>query len=258
MTLYVNAIGPAKAKTIIFLHGGGVSGWMWEPQLASFTDYRCLVVDMPEHGKSIEKGPFSIENTADRIIGMIRSHVAGAKAHLVGLSLGAQVITQILATASEVVDHTVISGTLVTGVPGASLIGLTAAIYMPFRGIEVLIRANMKSLGIPAKYLPQFRENTQLLTRGTFARITRENMRFRLPCNLDKVTTPTLIMIGQKERGIMHKSANELVTAIPTAQGCVAPNVGHNWNFEAPELFSRTVRAWIEDKPLPSVLLPLI
>ncbi|MCL4531738.1 MAG: hypothetical protein M1582_00855 [Actinobacteria bacterium] len=31
MALYVRSSGPDSAPTILFLHGGGVGGWSWEP-----------------------------------------------------------------------------------------------------------------------------------------------------------------------------------------------------------------------------------
>ena len=59
MAFYVNEIGPASAPTLVFLHGGGGGGWMWQPQLEAFTDYHCLVPDLPEHGRSAEVKPFT-------------------------------------------------------------------------------------------------------------------------------------------------------------------------------------------------------
>lgn len=257
MTLYVKQTGPADAPTIIFLHGGGASGWLWEAPTTQLSDYHCLVVDMPEHGQSIDEKPFSIEDTAARIAGIIRSHVRGGKAHVVGLSLGAQTIVKLLSMAPEVVDHAVISGTLVRPLPGAWMLGAVGAMYMPFRNMEFLVKANMKSLGVPEKYLEQFREDTRLLTTESFVHITGENMKFKLPAGLDRVTAPVLVLVGEKEQGIMRQSAHDLLKALPNAQGRIAPKVGHNWPLEAPELFIETVRAWIEDKPLSPVLLPL-
>lgn len=255
MTLYINAIGSPNAETIIFLHGGGVSGWMWEPLLPHFQEYRVLVVDMPEHGKSGDVKPFSIEDTAAQLSGIVRSHVRGGKAHFVGLSLGAQVIVALLGMAPDVVYRAVISGTLVRPLPGVSLIGLMAAMYMPFRNAKWLIKANMKSLDIPAMYYEQFAADTAALTTDAFTRITRENMRFAVPPSLKEANVPTLVLVGQREQKIMHQSAKDLLRVLPLAEGRVVPNVGHNWSLEAPELFAKVVRAWLKDGTVFSNLL---
>jgi len=101
----------------LFLHGGGLAGWMWNKQLEAFSDYHCLVPDLPEHGKSAKVKPFTMRCAAEMIIDIIQNRVHNEKAHLVGISLGAQIIVQILSIAPEVVDHVLISGTLVRSIP---------------------------------------------------------------------------------------------------------------------------------------------
>jgi hypothetical protein len=39
--------------------------------------------------------------------------------------------------------------------------------------------------------------------------------------------------------------------------GRMVRGVGHGWNLEAPALFTETVRAWLQDEPLPPELWPL-
>src|SRR5258708_39885279 len=90
--LSVRECGPATAATICFLHGGGISGWMWGPQVEALQDtYHCLVPDMPEHGLSAAVQAFTIADTACRIADVIRGGGRGGRAHVIGLSEGAQV-----------------------------------------------------------------------------------------------------------------------------------------------------------------------
>src|SRR5579863_3294566 len=108
--LSVRECGPATTPTICFLHGGGVSGWMWRPQVESLQDtYHCLIPDMPEHGQSATIRPFTIADTAHRIAALICERAHGGRAHVIGLSEGAQVAVQILGSSPEVVDHAIIS-----------------------------------------------------------------------------------------------------------------------------------------------------
>ena len=74
MSLFYEEYGPSTAPTIVFLHGGGVSGWMWRPQIDHFKeDYHCLVPDLPEQGKSTDGTPFSIQNSAEQIAELIKT-----------------------------------------------------------------------------------------------------------------------------------------------------------------------------------------
>lgn len=257
MALYVKEVGPADTAAIVFLHGGGASGWTWQPQIDALSDYRCLVPDLPEHGLSINERPLSIQDSAKRIADLIRERIPSGRAHIVGLSLGAQILVQLLATDPTVVNHAIICGALVRPLPGAGLVNLLARLYMPFRDNILLVKANMNQLGIPEQYLEEFRRDTHALTADAFARITKENMSFRLPPGLERADLPVLVVVGQLERKVMLRSARELVAALPDAEGYVVANVGHNWNLEAPYLFTQMVRAWITGNPLPAGLISI-
>src|SRR5438132_14311643 len=99
--LYVQTTGLDAAPSIVFLHGGGGGGWMWQPHVAQLTDYHCLVPDLPEHGHNKDVRPFTMEGTAELIANLIRTQAHGGRAHVVGLSEGAQVIVALLSSAPE-------------------------------------------------------------------------------------------------------------------------------------------------------------
>ena len=158
MSLFIRESGPVSAPTIVFLHGGGVSGWSWQPQIEAFPDYHLLVPDLPEHGRSLAEAPFTFPDAAARVAGLIRDRGHAGRAHVIGLSLGAQTAIQLLASAPDLVDHALLSGALVRGLPGVSLVQPTITAYMPFRNIPALVRANMRSSAIPADYYQPFNE----------------------------------------------------------------------------------------------------
>ena len=271
MSLFIQETGPLTAPTIVFLHGGGGAGWMWQPQLEGLGDYHCLVPDLPEQGQSASEKPFTIQGSAEQIASLIRKRAHGGQAHLVGLSEGAQITVALLASAPERVERAVVSSALVRPIPGAGLMTpeLIALSYRwsvpPFKNIDWWVRLNMKyAAGVPEKYYPQFSRTFRELTESGFTNVMVENQRFRLPPRLDRVRVPTLVVVGKREYAAMRQSAQDLAQAIPSAQAfeVVHPRKlslaeEHNWNLSAPELFTQTVRAWLSDQPLPSALQPL-
>src|SRR5215831_17693879 len=111
--LHIAESGPADAPSIVFLHGGGVAGWSWRPQVQAFqADYHCLVPDLPGHGQSDSDAPFSMTDAAAQVAELIHQRGHGGRAHIVGLSLGAQVGVALLAVAGRLVDRAVLTGTL--------------------------------------------------------------------------------------------------------------------------------------------------
>jgi pimeloyl-ACP methyl ester carboxylesterase len=147
MGLYFREIGRNNNETIVFLHAGMSSGWMWDKLVESLKNYHCLIPDLPEHGKSISIKPFTMKKAANEVIDIIRERAHGKKAHIVGLSLGAQVTVQILGTAPEVVDHAVITGTLAREVgSGLSMfMNIFYKIYMRLKDVDFFIKMGMKA-----------------------------------------------------------------------------------------------------------------
>lgn len=263
--------GPADAPALVFLHAGGVSGWMWKNQVEYFkAKYRCLVPDLPEQDASQNVGPFSVEFAADRVAEFIRSQANG-KASVVGLSEGAQVTVALLARASDVVERAFISSAILRPIPGAWMYteGMFRTSYRwfmaPFKNNDWWIRLNMRySAGIGDEYFPDFKRSFQETSESGFTHLMTCAMQFRMPAGLEKAVMPVLVVVGKLEYQQMIQSGRDLLHALPNARG-VMVSLGqgstlakeHNWALNAPQLFNETLDAWLEDSPLPVSLLEL-
>jgi len=268
MSLYLQETGSPAAPTIVFLHGGGGAGWMWQPQIERLNDFHCLVPDLPEQGQSLAEKPFSITGSAGLIAELIRQSAHGGKAFVVGLSEGAQITVALLSQAPELVERAIVSSALVRPIPGAGMMtpGLIALLYRwsvtPFKNNDWWIRVNMKyAAGVPDAYFPQFRQSFQSLTEDGFTNVMVENQRFRIPARLERAQTPTLIVCGKNEYGAMRQSGRDLAKALPNGRVYEVYHAKkmslaeeHNWNMTAPDLFTQMVRAWFTGQPLPGEL----
>lgn len=265
--LAFHSSGPEGAPIIVFLHGGGVGSWMWNPVIELLTDYHCIAPDQPEHGGSRAIGKFSILLAAEKVAELIHVQTRGGKATVVGLSEGAQIAVQLLANSPEMVDKAVVSSALllpVRGLAWAKSPSILAWSYRfsipPFRDSNWWIRLNMKyAAGIPDEFYAYFKKDFQETSESEFVNLMLANQSFRLPTGLDKSFTPTLVLAGKKEYAAMKKSMQLLVAALPNARGGLI-NLGkrssmakeHNWALTTPNLFAATIRAWIENQPLPA------
>jgi pimeloyl-ACP methyl ester carboxylesterase len=269
--LRVEAHGPQDAPAILFLHGGGAGAWSWRPVIERLGEFRCLAPDLPEHGGSAGVRPFTMHDAAARMVDLIRNEAPGGRAHVVGLSEGAQVTVAMLAGAPEVLETAIVSSALLRPLPGSRMLtpGVIAWSYRlsvpPFRNNDPWIRLNMKhAAGVPEAYFAQFKRDFQAMTEAGFTHLMLENQRFRLPAGLEKADLPVLVLAGQKEYAAMRRSAADLGAALPRAtvrlialgkRASLAQE--HNWCLSAPERFADTVRAWIKQEPLGEFLRPL-
>lgn len=111
--IYYEEEGEDNKELIIFLHSNLLSNWIWKNQRTSFEDYHCIYLDLPNHGNSYFFNDFSIKNSGELIKDLIgeksslrksnpRSKVK--KVHLIGVSVGGQIILYLLAKYPELID----------------------------------------------------------------------------------------------------------------------------------------------------------
>lgn len=251
MEMYVEEFGPKQAKSIVLIHGGGVSGWMWDRQVEDLSDFHCLVPDLPGQGKSKGIKTFSIKDSAQQMAELIKNRVNGGKAHVVGHSIGAQIVVELLATSPEVVDRAIINSALVRPIQGmVKLIKPTVKLTIPLTRFNWFARLQAKALSIPNEYFDRYFEDSNTITAETLEEILVENASFSIPEGLECCTVPTLVLVGQKERRIMRHSAKDLILAIPNAKGYLVQGVGHGFSFNDPNCFNKLIRAWFTDKQI--------
>jgi pimeloyl-ACP methyl ester carboxylesterase len=257
--VFVCESGSVDAPAIVFLHGGNMSGWSWEPVVERLQQYRCLVPDLPHFGKSFQQGPFEMDRAAGAVAELIRAHVSAGRAHLVGFSLGAQVGLQLLATEPKLVDRAVLSGTVINTMPwvrqtqlllgGISRNGVYRRILRRYR--------NSRPAPIPAAKLDEYREDVRLITSGQLADVVVASAGFTLPRGLDKSDAPTLFLAGTRETPAVRRWAAALAQQMPNGIDRVATGMLHDWPLRDPDLFSRTVDGWLSCNVLPpEIALP--
>lgn len=252
MELSVYECGPSDAPTLLFAHGGGISRWMWEPQLALLAnDFHCLVPDLPGHGDSAGVPFVSIDDCAERLHQVIKTRAHHKVASVVGVSLGAQVLLTVMSRFPGRVGKAVLGGVQARPMTGTAWLRFGLYALAPWRNLPVLVRAAMQTQGIPAAFVTPWAADTRRLGPGVRADVMAASMTFAPPAGIDEVAVPTLLLTGDSEPAIRHRSAHDLVARMRNARAGTVQGAGPAWNLADPALFADTVRAWMAGTPLP-------
>ena len=255
--MHVQLSGPVGAPTILFLHAMGTSGWMWEPIVERLGAYRCLVPDLPGHGRSAATPWHSLDDTVAGLAALIKSEGTGGRAHVVGLSMGAYAGLRLMARAPHRVDRAILSGLNVLPFPSPRLMRLAGRLMAPIIGTNIVLKAQAKALRIPARRVEGYLRAAKAMSRETFLRIGDEFMDFRVTADLEQARSPCLVVAGEREHDLIRRSIPALLKALPDARGALVPGLGHGWSGEDPDLFARTVATWCEGRGLPPELVPV-
>ena len=246
--LFTYKTGDPTSPAIVFLHGGGLSGRQWLPQMERLPDYYCLAPDLPEQGKSLHISPFRLEDAAKRVIDLIDEQVPSKRAHLVGLSLGADLALAITQIAPASVDHVMVSAAAPLSKVFGKIVLALSTLPINFLCLEKQCKLAAKRLGVPEIYRAMFCEDLLLAVNPTSTRHFIEAL-IELPQWLpSEADVPILVAVGEQESLVAKQAAKKVQASLKHAQGIMVPGVNHVWNLQASALFTETVRAWIEDR----------
>jgi len=232
-----------RPTSIVWLHGAGITGWMWDKQVADITEHHSIVVDLPGHGASHGIHWVSLDETADLVADVIRTRAHGEKAVIVGLSMGGDIALRLLARHPELVRCAVLTGMVAKPIGGAILWMQRA--FAPLASRPFFHRASAASMKLSPERTAEYLATMPPLRTEDYRAIVTEIFRGVSLDGLETVTVPTLAMAGAKEPKAARDSTAIIAHRMPGATARIEPGVGHTWNIEAPGRFTATVRDWI-------------
>jgi len=254
--MFIHESGSIDKPAIIFLHGNGAHGGMWQAHFdALVPHYHCIAPDFPGYGASQTQAWSSLEETAKAIMTLIRTRTKDARAHIVGLSLGGSVALVLLSKAPHLVNHAIIDGAGVLPLPGAALMRVGLRLLQPWLHHEVVIRALAQMLQIPPDGYVAFQQGIHMMSPLAFTRSFTQALAFRQPPGLARVHCRVLLAAGEKAPQAVNQSNLLLASVMPNAQCYIAPGVGHSWVAAMPALHIQMVRTWLNNEPLPRTLI---
>lgn len=213
---------------IIFLHGGGLSWWSYKKVAELLKDkYHVIAPVIDGHGEDRSNTFISIEDSAIKLIEYIDLHLGGSVYALAGLSIGAQIVTEILSQRSGIAKYAVIESALVYPMKTAAL---TAPMYKLFYGLikkKWFSKMQAKALCLPDDMFDDYFNDSIKISKQSLINMTLSNGSYILKDLISKTKAKTLIIAGGKELNIMKKSAEKLNNAISGSQLYVAENLKH-------------------------------
>jgi len=221
--------GKIKNPTIILLHGGGLSWWMWKRQIEVLSENYFVVTPILDgHGDDYETDFVSIENSAQKVIDYIRNTKKSRVYAIGGLSIGAQIVVEIISREPEITDFAVIESALVY--PIKTITAFTVPMFNLFYGLikfKWYARLQAKTLNVPSELFDFYFDDSSRMSKKTMINMTISNGNYTIPQKLVNSNAKTLIMVGGKELSIMKKSAKLLSSTLKNSSMKIIPNYSH-------------------------------
>ena len=201
--------GNKNMPVIIFIHGGGLSWWSWKQQIEALKkNYYIVTPIIDGHGDAWDTTFVSIKESAEQVIKYIKGNCNGKVFAICGLSIGAQIIVEILAKESDITENAVIESALVYPIKMVS--ALTVPMYNMCYGLikkRWFAKLQAKSLNIPDELFETYYKESSRMTKESLINFTISNGDYPMPSTLCNTKAKTLILVGGKELSVMKKSA---------------------------------------------------
>ena len=241
--------GATDAETILLLHGGGLSWWNFEAEaLLLRSGYHVILPILDGHAGSDR--PFTtIEDNAREIIGFIDAHSGGRVLMIGGVSLGAQILLEMLSQRGSVCRCALVESASV--VPSR----LTHALIRPvFGGSYGLIQnrcfssLQFRSLHMDSRFFEAYYRDTREIAKADMIAFLRANTAYTLKDSILGVTARTHVFAGARETPGILKSFDILKERVPGCRATLLPGLRHGeFSLNRPELYAQCVRALIAD-----------
>lgn len=238
--------GNKEGPLLVFIHGGGVGGWMWDKQIPYFKEFHCLVPTLQGHGDRSEETSFSIRGNAIEILQLINKKKEEKDVHIIGFSIGAQICLEIISLAPNLIKTAVINSAVV--IPMKSMIPfISPTIKMTFPLIKnkTFAKAQAKQLYMDGDYFKKYYEESLKMNADALINVLKENMAYSLPDDLSKSSARILVTAGEKEKGLVKKSVQKILDVNEHFEYYFVPYIGHGFPVAEPDLFNRVVEGWI-------------
>ncbi len=215
-------------ETIILLHGGGLSWWNYREEAELLQNSYHVILPVLDGHAGSDRHFTTIKDNASEIISFIDEHLGGQVLLIGGLSLGAQILLEMLAQRGDICRHAVVESAAV--IPSA----LTNALIGPaFSGSYGLIRnrsfakLQFRSLHMKPELFEDYYRDTCAIEKADMISFMKENTAYSLGPSVVNSTSRIHVYAGEKETGEILRSAELLEKTLPGCTVKILPGLYH-------------------------------
>uniref|UniRef100_UPI003FF14542 alpha/beta fold hydrolase n=1 Tax=Gemmiger formicilis TaxID=745368 RepID=UPI003FF14542 len=226
--MIVTEFGIKNEEVIILLHGGGLSWWNYTDEIELLKNQFHIILPALDGHSGSDADHTSIEDNAARIIKYIDEKFDGQVLMICGLSLGGQILLEILSQRKDICKFAIIESALALPMPVThSLIELSIKLSYGLIQQKWFSKLQMRSLKIRSDLFDDYYRDTRAISSENYIRFMESNSAYRVKPSLSLCRTKSVIVVGSKERPIMKKSAKMIQNLIPNSELIIVKDYHH-------------------------------
>ena len=232
--------GPRTAPHVMLIHGGGNAWWNYLRQARALSPrYHVILPTLDGHGEEYKRPYHSTEQTADQLMDYIQKECGGHLFALCGVSLGGQIVMELLARKSDLAEKAIIDGSLCLPQPALARFCIASVrLFGPLLFSKTACRCQLalmdrflpEEMRYPEEIKAYYLQDMPKLPRETlYAMYRTYMMRYRLKDRVKDSSAQVMYWYGEKEMSCVKKSARLFQTLLPTCELYEAKGYGHGY-----------------------------
>ncbi len=220
--------GKENDLTVILLHGGGLSWWNYKDVAEILSNkYHVVIPFLNGHAYS-ESDFITIEATAIEICEYIQDMFGGKVFAIGGLSLGGQILVEMLSSNPDICKFAIIESALVIPMRFTNWL-ISPMITISYWLIKKSWFANLqfKQLHIKSDLFDLYYNDTCKIKKENLIAFLKSNSSYRLKSSIRTSNAKVVIAVGEKEGRNMKKSAILLNKKLPKSKLMIFPEYYH-------------------------------
>lgn len=211
--------GDRSKDVIILLHGGGLSWWNYKDEIKLLQNEFHLIIPILDGHSESDKEFTTIEDNAREIIDFINQEFNGHVVFIGGLSLGGQVLLEILSKKKDICDYAIIESALVIPMKTTyKMIKPTFKMCYSLISKKWFSKMQFNSLKMKKDLFEDYYKDTCNISKESLIAFMKSNANYEIKETLRDTLAKVLILVGAKERNIMKKSANMIQQQINNSE----------------------------------------
>ena len=241
--------GADQKDIVILLHGGGLAPWSFREEAEQLKDHYHVIIPVLDGHSGSDRDFTTIESNANEIIGFIDEKCSGSVFLMGGLSLGGQILVEILSLRPDICKYALIESALVLPMRTTyALIQPTFSLCYPLVKKRWFAKLQFHSLHIKKDYFEDYFRDSAAITKENMIAFLRENANYRLKKDIEACQANALILVGSRESNIMIKSAKILHEKIPNSSLEILPGFYHgDLSINHSQLYIQKILSLITD-----------
>ena len=242
--------GSKEKETILLLHGGGLSWWNYREAAEILQEEYHIILPILDGHAGSDRPFTTIEDNASEIISFIDESLHGSVLLISGLSLGGQILLEMLSKRSDICSYALVESTAV--VPSKLTNALIAPAFGSSYGLirnRSFARLQFRSLHIKPELFEDYYRDTCQIRKSDMIAFLKANTSYTLKDAFKESSAEIHVYVGESETGEIRRSAETICQMRPACRLHRLPGLRHGeFSINHADQYAVALRQILKDK----------